>query len=458
MEKSYLYRRHNVYWVRVRVPDKVRDIVGKAQLNKNLSTTDLSEANRKKHIVIAELKQIIHLAEKKIDGTFASLSKEDQIRELALEFRPSSEDDLKNLDNIDMAFQSTLENKALELYGEEEFDAIFNSHHPNWKGKDPNPKAVKATQDAFRIIDPNYVPLLIVAKTFLSEKINDLKTSTFKRKKSNINNFIAWFGNAEIKDITKKNAGDYVSFLRKSKNPAPATIRNIVFDIGSLFTWAHGRGYINNNPFQKLDLPKNKNSHRSRRPWKDEHLMLFLKSDYINRNAFEATVVAMYSGMRIGEICVMQNKNIEDKCFHIEKGKTKASARVIPVHPLIESIINNLKSSSKEEFLIKGINSGGFDNKRSWNFQKMLGRLRKKIGIPNEIKFHTLRNSFATRMENLGIPTNHINELMGHKHNNMSLDVYSAGMKIEHLVESINKLTYGEEVDSFVKDTLKNLN
>jgi len=450
MEKSYLYRRHNVYWVRVRVPDKVRDIVGKAQLSKNLYTTDLAEANRKKHIVIAKLKQLIHLAEKKRDGTIDSLSKEDQIRELALEFRPSSEDDLDNLDNIDMAFQSTLENKALELYGEEEFDAIFNSHHHSWKGKDPNPKAVKATQDAFRIIDPNYVPLQIVAKTFLSEKIKDLKTSTFKRKKSNINNFIAWFGNVEIKDITKKNAGDYVSFLRKSKNPAPATIRNIVFDIGSLFTWAEGRGYINKNPFQKLDLPKN-NSTQSRRPWEDEHLMLFLQSKYINRNAFVATVVAMYSGMRIEEICVMQNKNIEDKCFHIEKGKTKASARVIPVHPLIESIINNLKSSSKEEFLIKGINSGGFDNKRSWNFQKKLGRLRKKIGIPIEINFHTLRNTFATRMENRGIPANHISQLMGHKDNIMALDTYSAGMKIEHLVESINKLTYGDEIDSFIK-------
>jgi len=451
MEKSYLYRRHNVYWVRVRVPDKVRDIVGKTQLSENLSTTELAEANRKKHIVIAKLKQLIHLAEKKRDGTIDSLSKEDQIRELALEFRPSSEDDLDNLDNIDMAFQSTLENKALELYGEEEFDAIFNSHHPNWKGKDPNPKAVKATQDAYRIIDPNYVPLQIVAKTFLSEKIKDLKTSTFKRKKSNINNFIVWFGNAEIKDITKKNAGDYVSFLRKSKNPAPATIRNIVFDIGSLFTWAHGRGYINNNPFQKLNLPNNKNSHQSRLPWKDEHLMLFLQSECVNRNAFEATVVAMYSGMRLDEICDMKNKNIEDKCFRVEKGKTKAAARVIPVHPLIEPIIEKLKDSPKDEFLIRGINSGGYDNKRSWNFQKKLGRLRKKIGIPKGINFHTLRNTFATRMENRGIPANHISQLMGHKDNNMALDTYSAGMKIEHLVESINKLTYGKEIDSFIK-------
>ena len=61
-------------------------------------------------------------------------------------------------------------------------------------------------------------------------------------------------------------------------------------------------------------------------------------------------------------------------------------------------------------------------------------------------------------MENLGIPTNHISQLMGHKDNNMALDTYSARLKIEPLVESINKLTYGDEIDSYIKDTLKNSN
>ena len=427
MEKSYLYRRHNVYWVRVRVPDKVRDIVGKTQLSKNLSTTDLSEANRKKHIVIAELKQIIHFAEQKLDGTFASLSKEDQLRELALEFRPTSS---KNLENLDYIYQDISKNK------------------------DPNQKEIKATSDAFRIFDPNSEPLLKVSKTFLSERKQDLKTSTFKRKESNITNFIRWFGNSDIKDITKKIAGDYVTHLRESNNPAPATLRNIVFDIGSLFTWAEGRGYINTNPFQKLNLPNNKNPFQTRRPWKDEHLKLFLESEKISRNEFVATVVAMYSGMRLGEICDMQNKNIEDKCFLIEKGKTKAAARAIPVHPLIEPLIEKLKAASKNEYLIRGINSGGFDNKRSWNFQKKLGRLRQKLGMPDGINFHTLRNTFATRMENLGIPTNHISQLMGHKDNNMALDTYSSGLFIEPLTKSIKKLTYGKEIDELVKNQI----
>ena len=98
--------------------------------------------------------------------------------------------------------------------------------------------------------------------------------------------------------------------------------------------------------------------------------------------------------------------------------------------------------------------SGGYDNKRSWNFQKKLTRLRKKIGMPEGVEFHTLRNTFATCMENLNIPRNHISQLMGHEDSNMALDVYSSGLAIEPLVKSINELTYGEEVDSFIEEAL----
>ena len=43
---------------------------------------------------------------------------------------------------------------------------------------------------------------------------------------------------------------------------------------------------------------------------------------------------------------------------------------------------------------------------------------------------------------------------MGHEDSNMALTVYSGGLKIEPLVESINKLTYGEEVDSLIEEAL----
>jgi hypothetical protein len=58
-------------------------------------------------------------------------------------------------------------------------------------------------------------------------------------------------------------------------------------------------------------------------------------------------------------------------------------------------------------------------------------------------------------MENLGIPRNHISQIMGHEDSNMALDLYSAGLAIEPLVKSMKKLTYEEEIDSFIKDKLK---
>ena len=67
------------------------------------------------------------------------------------------------------------------------------------------------------------------------------------------------------------------------------------------------------------------------------------------------------------------------------------------------------------------------------------------------IKTVILPYSNSTRMENLGIPRNHISQLMGHEDSNMALDIYSAGLAIEPLVKSMKKLTYGKEIDSFIK-------
>ena len=74
MDKKHLKRRHNVYWVRVWIPEPVREILGKSELWKNLYTTDLAEANRKKHGVVAELMAEIDQAKRDLDGTLDKIS------------------------------------------------------------------------------------------------------------------------------------------------------------------------------------------------------------------------------------------------------------------------------------------------------------------------------------------------------------------------------------------------
>ena len=52
-------------------------------------------------------------------------------------------------------------------------------------------------------------------------------------------------------------------------------------------------------------------------------------------------------------------------------------------------------------------------------------------------------------MENLGVPKNHISQLMGHEDGNMALDVYSGGLAIEPLRESMRKLSYNKEIEKY---------
>ena len=70
--------------------------------------------------------------------------------------------------------------------------------------------------------------------------------------------------------------------------------------------------------------------------------------------------------------------------------------------------------------------------------------------------FHSLRNTFATRMENLGVPKNHISQLMGHEDGIMALDVYSGGLAIEPLRKSIQKISFGNDVNTLINYFEKN--
>ena len=456
MDKQYLRKRHNVWWVRMRIPAEDKEIMGKTELWKNLYTKDLAEANRKKHTEIGLMYEEIAQAKRDYEGMADKLSKEVQISKYAEYLREANitSSDPENEDYLGAVKLELLEGKLDKLYGSKEADAILHSDDPQWEGQEPNSLAKKNFIEAHKLTDQSYSPLSLVSKKFLAEDSKILKNSSYRRKQTHIEHFITWTSNRDITKINKKIVGEYVTSIIQNNNPAAATISNTVSNVGSFFRWAEGRGYIEYNPFSNLKLPKRNKGSQNREPWSDENIMTFLKSELVGGNEFIATCVALYSGMRLDEICNIQKTVINDNCLKVLEGKTKASQRIIPIHPVLKLLVKRFLNSKVEDYMIKGIKGGGYDNKRSWNFQKKLGRLRKKIGIPKGVVFHTLRNTFATRMENLGIPRNHISQIMGHEDSNMALDIYSAGLAIEPLVKSMKKLTYGKEIDPFIKNTL----
>ena len=79
---------------------------------------------------------------------------------------------------------------------------------------------------------------------------------------------------------------------------------------------------------------------------------------------------------------------------------------------------------------------------------KKVRGLRKESGLPKQVNFYSLRNTFATLTKNGGVPWSLISQLMGYKDDNMILDVYSGGLVIKPFRESIDKLSCGEEIDN----------
>ena len=415
MDKQYLKKRHNVWWVRMRIPSDAKEIIGKNEFCRNLHTTDIYEANIKKHKEIASMLEEIEQAKRDYEGMADKLSKEVQISKYAEYLREekitSGGNDIEDTSIIKL---DLLEGKLDKVYDSKVAQAILHSDDPQWEGQEPNSLAKKNFIESLKLTDQSYSPLSLVSKKFLAEEYKSLKNSSYRRKQTYIEHFIKWTSNRDITKIDKKIVGEYITSIINKNNPAPATISNIVSNVGSLFSWAEGRGYIVFNPFYNLKLPNKNKVSQGRKPWSDENIMTFLKSELIGVNEFIATCVSLYSGMRLDEICNIQKTVINDNCFKVLEGKTKASRRKIPIHPVLKPLVERFLDSKEEVYLIKGIKRGGYDNKRSWNFQKKLGRLRKKIGIPEGVVFHTLRNTFATRMENLGIPRNHTSQIMRH--------------------------------------------
>ena len=83
MDNKYLWKRKNRYWVRVRVPDKVRDIIGTVELCLNLYTSDLQEANVLKHAAVSKLKKRIESARKIKDKQGPETTKEELLKQYA---------------------------------------------------------------------------------------------------------------------------------------------------------------------------------------------------------------------------------------------------------------------------------------------------------------------------------------------------------------------------------------
>lgn len=150
-----------------------------------------------------------------------------------------------------------------------------------------------------------------------------------------------------------------------------------------------------------------------------------------NAESFYIPLIALYSGMRVEEICKLKTKDIvlenDVYCFNINGAvKTENSIRCVPIHNNLLNrfdFLKYVKSREKNEFLftlspleIKTTKKTKYSHYFLRDFTRFRDGFVTEERIENDlISFHSFRHTFATRLHQSVVPYTIISALLGHR-------------------------------------------
>lgn len=282
---------------------------------------------------------------------------------------------------------------------------------------------------------------IIIDKSLFSGDIYHwLKSVKISCKKSSYSNYeytvyahlIPEFGKYKRKQINKNIVNDFTERLLNN-GLKPKTVKDMLIILQQILK------YHNVN----IDITMPKVPKKEIQILTKEHQMLLEKrlSNCTNEDNF-GIFLCLYTGLRIGELCSLQWKNIdlEKNIIRIEKTliriknydkniktktvvildepKSASSTRNIPIPSFIIPILKKFKKDG-ECFFLTGTEN--FIEPRSYaNHYK---NIMKSINI-DIYNFHALRHTFATRCVENGCDPKTLSEILGHSNVKITLDRY----------------------------------
>jgi len=286
---------------------------------------------------------------------------------------------------------------------------------------------IKKLQD--QIIPPADITVrqLIIQYLEEHEKIYNRLSTVWKNEGTCRNHIIPYLGDRKVKGLKPTDMKKFQGFCVKNKTPSVAhyTMRTLK----KIFNWAMEWEIIQYNPIKGKLPPEPTTEHPTVQPEKLFKMIHELKG----REKIIVSLGAL-AGMRIGEIFGLKWDDIDFKenTIYIRRQyssgvlgpvKTIGSRSIIPIWDKISFMLKEWKlQSGSPEWVFKGIKDNPLRSER-WR-QLRWNKIKKEYCLPQDLRFHDLRHSFASILIGQGADKGDVQKLLRHKSISMTMDIY----------------------------------
>lgn len=287
------------------------------------------------------------------------------------------------------------------------------------------------------------------AAQWLTRKEQLVKESTFSAY-SNIvvNHLVPHFGRVGLQDITEERIQSFAFHLLRDGRLDGAggmcerSTRDIIVVLKNSLRDAMKLKLLPSAEFE-IQYPNKQDRFKIKVIAKSEQQKL-VQAVYLALSPRSVGIMlALYTGLRIGEVCGLKWSDIdfENKMLHVNrtvqrvyrktldgKGKsqiivgppkTRSSRREIPISAILLPVLKRIAPETSDVFFLSGTEKCVEVRTYRTFFDDFL----KKNQLEN-INFHALRHTFATRCIEAGGDCKTVSELLGHSSVNMTLNLY----------------------------------
>lgn len=278
-----------------------------------------------------------------------------------------------------------------------------------------------------------------------------------------------YLGRMKLSEINALQVQDALNRLKSDKNRKDC--KALLTDI---FKFAISSDLLIKNPTLKVITKIDGTEPKERAVLSDEQVKLFLeRTKATSRNTNQIVTVALYTGMRCGEIlglcwdCVdFEEKTISvrrtlaylpndgvNAIYELHDPKTKSGIRKIPMLPMVEKVLRE-----RYERYLDESNLSNKNNKMDLVFTSVTGNplhernIRTSIGYWIKVinkeagkevlpyfTMHNLRHTFATNCIQKGMSPKALQKLLGHKDLTTTMNLY-CHVREEYMTSELMKI------------------